>query len=56
MISSYKKFWNNTFDFSGTANKPDYWWPIIINYILSGYIANAIILGLLGLSALGLSN
>ncbi|WP_129045150.1 DUF805 domain-containing protein [Companilactobacillus metriopterae] len=34
MVNSYKKFWNNLIDFSGRANRPDYWWPIIINYVL----------------------
>ncbi|GAY72893.1 DUF805 domain-containing protein [Lentilactobacillus kosonis] len=38
MIDSYKKFWGNITNFSGTADRPDYWWPIIINYILGGII------------------
>ncbi|WP_268912996.1 DUF805 domain-containing protein [Lentilactobacillus sp. SPB1-3] len=38
MVDSYKKFWHNITNFSGTADRPDYWWPIIINYILGGII------------------
>ncbi|GAK30694.1 putative membrane protein [Weissella oryzae SG25] len=34
MIESYKKFWVNIFDFSGVSGRADYWWPVIINYIL----------------------
>lgn len=37
MISSYKKFWSNLFNFSGTASRSEYWWAIILNYI-SGFI------------------
>ncbi|GEO64827.1 DUF805 domain-containing protein [Companilactobacillus nantensis] len=42
MISSYKKFWNNIFNFSSTSSRSDYWWPVIINYILSGLIISII--------------
>ncbi|WP_129045151.1 DUF805 domain-containing protein [Companilactobacillus metriopterae] len=35
MINSYKKFWSNVFNFSGKSNRPDYWWPIIINWLLA---------------------
>lgn len=38
MVESYKRFWHNITNFSGVANRSDYWWPIIINYILSGII------------------
>lgn len=34
MIESYKRFWHNIFNFSGTSNRADYWWPIVINYVL----------------------
>lgn len=34
MFESYKKFWVNIFDFSGVSTRADYWWPVIINYIL----------------------
>ncbi|QFG51202.1 DUF805 domain-containing protein [Lactobacillus acetotolerans] len=37
MISSYKKFWSNLFNFSGTASRSEYWWAIILNYVL-GFI------------------
>ena len=35
MIESYIRFWLNIFNFSGTSNRADYWWPVVINYILS---------------------
>ncbi|WMY90926.1 DUF805 domain-containing protein [Snodgrassella communis] len=34
MIESYKRFWHNILNFSGTSNRADYWWPMIINYVL----------------------
>lgn len=34
MIESYQRFWNNITNFSDTASRPDYWWPVIINYIV----------------------
>lgn len=42
MVNSYKKFWNNILNFSGISNRPDYWWPIVINYILGGLIISII--------------
>lgn len=42
MIKSYKKFWGNLFNFHGTATRSNYWWPIIINYLLSGIIVTII--------------
>lgn len=47
MVELYKKFWHNITNFSGTANRPDYWWPVIINYIL-GVIIIAIIQSITG--------
>lgn len=47
MIDSYKKFWNNILNFSGTSNRPDYWWPAITNWILGGIII-AILQGIMG--------
>ncbi|GAK30958.1 putative membrane protein [Weissella oryzae SG25] len=38
MFASYKRFWINIFNFSGVSNRADYWWPIIINYIIGGVI------------------
>ncbi|WP_412989908.1 DUF805 domain-containing protein [Pediococcus siamensis] len=38
MITSYQKYWSNITNFSGTANRPDYWWPVIINWLLGGII------------------
>ncbi|MDG2984025.1 DUF805 domain-containing protein [Latilactobacillus curvatus] len=42
MVKSYQSFWSRIFDFSGTSNRPDFWWPIIINYILGGIITGII--------------
>lgn len=42
MIESYKRFWENILDFSGTSDRPDYWWPTIINWILGIVIINII--------------
>ncbi|GEK28391.1 DUF805 domain-containing protein [Furfurilactobacillus siliginis] len=39
MMESYKKFWQNIANFSDTSNRPDYWWPTIINYILGGILS-----------------
>ena len=36
MASAYRKFWDNLLNFSGTATRSEYWWPVIINYILGG--------------------
>lgn len=47
MVTAYKKFWNNLFDFSGTAKRAEYWWPVIINYIIGG-LAVSIITNLMG--------
>ena len=38
MASAYRKFWDNLLNFSGTATRSEYWWPVIINYILGGII------------------
>ncbi|WP_239326023.1 DUF805 domain-containing protein [Snodgrassella gandavensis] len=34
MIESYRRFWRNILNFSGTSNRADCWWPIVINNIL----------------------
>ncbi|WP_239373365.1 DUF805 domain-containing protein [Snodgrassella gandavensis] len=34
MIESYRRFWRNILNFSGTSNRSDCWWPIVINNIL----------------------
>lgn len=39
MIESYKRFWTNIANFSGTADRPDYWWPVLINFILGVVLA-----------------
>ncbi|MBT9672483.1 DUF805 domain-containing protein [Secundilactobacillus kimchicus] len=38
MIESYKKYWLNFINFSGTSSRSDYWWPAFINVILGGII------------------
>lgn len=39
MIESYKRFWTRLGDFSGTSSRSDYWWAILINYIIGVLIA-----------------
>ncbi|WP_288531179.1 DUF805 domain-containing protein [uncultured Secundilactobacillus sp.] len=34
MANSYKNYWANFTNFSGTANRPEFWWPALVNYIL----------------------
>ncbi|MBM7618083.1 uncharacterized membrane protein YhaH (DUF805 family) [Weissella uvarum] len=38
MVEAYSAFWHNIFNFSGTANRKSYWWPIIINYLLGNIL------------------
>ncbi|WP_172187323.1 DUF805 domain-containing protein [Lentilactobacillus kribbianus] len=38
MIESYKRYWTNIVNFSGTSDRPDYWWPVVINAILGAII------------------
>jgi uncharacterized membrane protein YhaH (DUF805 family) len=38
MIKSYQRFWHNLFNFSGVSSRSDYWWPVIINYIIGGIL------------------
>ncbi|PIT50061.1 DUF805 domain-containing protein [Snodgrassella alvi] len=42
MIESYKRFWHNILNFSGTSNRADYWWPIGINYVLGMILMYAV--------------
>lgn len=35
MFSSYNKFLNNFMNFSGTASRSDFWWPMLANYLLA---------------------
>lgn len=39
MIESYKRFWTNLGNFSGTSDRPDYWWTVLVNFILGVIIA-----------------
>lgn len=41
-MSYYKEFWHNILNFNGTASRPAYWWPIIVNYLLGGIIIGII--------------
>lgn len=34
MGTAYSRFWHNILNFSGTAKRSEYWWPVIINYVL----------------------
>ena len=47
MIESYRRFWHNILNFSGTSNRADYWWPMIINYVL-GIVLTYVVQKMLG--------
>lgn len=38
MIESYKLFWQNYFKLEERSRRRDFWWPFLINTILSGII------------------
>ncbi|MCZ2491414.1 DUF805 domain-containing protein [Dellaglioa carnosa] len=42
MIKAYKDFWVHILDFSGRTGRKNYWWAIVINYVLSGIIITVI--------------
>ena len=42
MIVSYKKFWHQLFVINDTASRADYWWPVIINYVIGVVVIAAI--------------
>ena len=35
MIDAYKKLWTKAFDFRGRSTRPDYWWGVLANLIVS---------------------
>ncbi|USS87369.1 DUF805 domain-containing protein [Fructilactobacillus hinvesii] len=39
MLNAYQKFWDNLFNFRGTATIIEFWIPLIFNYILAFLIA-----------------
>ncbi len=34
LIDAYSSAWQRAFDFSGRANRPDYWWFFLANFIV----------------------
>lgn len=46
MIKSYASFWTNIFNFSKTATRANYWWPVIINWLIGGIILSFIQAGI----------
>lgn len=38
MLTAYKQFWTHILDFSGRTNRKNFWWPILINYLISGIL------------------
>lgn len=47
MMEAYSAYWHNLFNFSGTASRKYYWWPMIINYVL-GIVLVALIQSIAG--------
>ncbi|CUS25933.1 Putative membrane protein [Paucilactobacillus oligofermentans DSM 15707 = LMG 22743] len=37
-MSTYKKYWHNILNFSGTTTRSNYWLPIIINIIITFFL------------------
>lgn len=37
-MNSYKKYWHNMLDYSGTTTRFDYWLPILINIIITIFL------------------
>lgn len=35
MITAYVNMWKNFFNFSGKSNRPDFWWPVVVNIIIN---------------------
>lgn len=42
MVQAYSSFWNNILNFSDTSSRKQYWWPIIINWLVGGLIIGII--------------
>jgi len=34
MIEAYKKYWLNYFNFSGRSTRSDYWYVVLINFVI----------------------
>lgn len=49
-VEFYKKFWQNYVKFDGTASRPEFWWPVLFNCIIS--CALGMIGGVLGHGAI----
>ncbi len=41
-LECYKNFWKNAFNFKGRSTRSEYWWPFLINTILSSIITDLI--------------
>lgn len=39
MLEAYKRFWTRYFDFEGVSSRSDFWYPVLINFII-GLILN----------------
>jgi uncharacterized membrane protein YhaH (DUF805 family) len=52
MVNYYIQFWKRAFDFKGVASRPQYWWPVITNFILLTIIGLIMLLidGIIGFS------
>lgn len=34
----YSNFWSNYFDFNGVATRPEFWWPVLFNSLISLFL------------------
>ncbi|MBN2797348.1 MAG: DUF805 domain-containing protein [Clostridia bacterium] len=34
LSNAYKKLWKNSFNFKGTATRSEYWWIVLINFMI----------------------
>lgn len=42
MVEAYASYWRNIGNFSGTASRKQYWWPVIINWLVGGLLIGII--------------
>ncbi len=35
MMTAYRRYWQKSFVWSGRANRPEYWWPVLVNFFIN---------------------
>ncbi|TDM07132.1 DUF805 domain-containing protein [Macrococcus lamae] len=46
-IEAYKQYWKNAFKLKGRSRRAEYWWPMLINFIIT--VGIAWLMGVLGI-------